>query len=332
MRRTLILLSLSCFMALSSPARAAPSASEKAAAEALFQQASALIAKDQLAEACPKLEASQDLDPALGTMLRLADCYDRAGKSASAWALFQEAASLAASVNQSDREAIAAQRARELAARLSKIELKIHRDNWASTLSVSVNGITIPSASWDTPIPVDPGPQRIEASAPGRRSWWTTIEASKGPALSVVEVPKLAPAPRVLQQAPAVAWKDSPKAERGGTQRTLGYIAGGLGLAGLATSGALGYRAYDLNQQSLDQCRKSDANACSAQGKTIREDAQDFALGSTIALAAGGVLVATGVTLLLSAPSSEAPAITRRVRLRTATSRHGARFTFEARF
>ena len=66
---------------------AEPSARDRAAAEATFRQATALMDEERFAEACEKFAASQDLDPGLGTLLHLADCYDRAGRTASAWAL-----------------------------------------------------------------------------------------------------------------------------------------------------------------------------------------------------------------------------------------------------
>ncbi len=47
----------------------------RAAAEALFSEGRSLSAKGRYAEACPKFEASQQLDPGLGTMLNLAECY-----------------------------------------------------------------------------------------------------------------------------------------------------------------------------------------------------------------------------------------------------------------
>ena len=72
------------------PALAETSASQRASAEALFQQATKLMDEKRYGEACEKLAGSQDLDPALGTMLYLADCYEHAGRSASAGALFHE--------------------------------------------------------------------------------------------------------------------------------------------------------------------------------------------------------------------------------------------------
>jgi hypothetical protein len=74
------------------PVFAEPSAQDKAAAEVLFRSGTQLMDRRQFLEACEKFDASDRLDPALGTRLWLADCYDRAGKTASAWALFVEVA------------------------------------------------------------------------------------------------------------------------------------------------------------------------------------------------------------------------------------------------
>jgi hypothetical protein len=51
-------------------------ASDKAAAEALFDQGVRLMKQNSFAEACPKLEESDRIDPAVGTLLYLGECYD----------------------------------------------------------------------------------------------------------------------------------------------------------------------------------------------------------------------------------------------------------------
>ena len=67
------------------------SAQDKAAAEALFDEGKRLFLDKKFAEACPRFEASERIDPGIGTLLFLADCYENVGRVASAWATFREA-------------------------------------------------------------------------------------------------------------------------------------------------------------------------------------------------------------------------------------------------
>src|SRR5258705_6614820 len=102
-----------------------PSATERATAEALFQQGTELMSEKRFAPACEKFEGSQQLDPALGTMLRLADCYDRVGRTASAWAEFREATSMARTRNEPEPQRIATEPASDLGKRLSQLQFKV---------------------------------------------------------------------------------------------------------------------------------------------------------------------------------------------------------------
>src|SRR5215218_5450162 len=103
MTRRLAALLLVALVLCPASAHADP-AVEKAAAEALFQQGKALVAERRFAEACPKFAESLRLDPGVGTLLYLADCQEKAGKTASAWARFLEAAAAAKAAGQADRE------------------------------------------------------------------------------------------------------------------------------------------------------------------------------------------------------------------------------------
>ena len=53
-------------------------------------------------------------DPALGTVLNLADCYEKAGRLASAWSRFVEAEGMAHAEGHTDAERIARERASKL--------------------------------------------------------------------------------------------------------------------------------------------------------------------------------------------------------------------------
>jgi len=285
------------------PAAAEVSAGQRATAEALFQQAAELMEQKKYSEACEQFAASQELDPALGTTLYLADCYEQVGKTASAWALFQEAADGARRAQQSDREQIANQRAASLRGRLSKLELRVPAAHQVPGLELRINDAPVPKASWNTAMPVDPGPARVEARAPGKKPWAVELKIADGPASQVVEVGKLADAPQPLLADPASAAGAKPLAhDPGSTQRTIGYVVGAAGVVGLALGGYFGYRALDLNKQSKGQCRADDPNACTSQGATTRQDAQSAATLSTITSIGGGVLVGTGLTLVFTAP------------------------------
>ena len=92
-------------------ARADSSLADKAAAQSLFDEGRKLMTEGKFAQACPKLAESQKLDPGVGTQFNLADCYERLGQTASAWAGFLEAASTAKSMGQGEREKVARERA-----------------------------------------------------------------------------------------------------------------------------------------------------------------------------------------------------------------------------
>jgi hypothetical protein len=91
MRKTVVTSALLGAILLSGSASAQTS-SDKAAAQALFDAGKRLLSERKYAEACPKLAESQRLDPAPGTLMNLADCYEKAGLTASAWATWLEAA------------------------------------------------------------------------------------------------------------------------------------------------------------------------------------------------------------------------------------------------
>jgi serine/threonine-protein kinase len=279
---------------------AEPTANERATAEAMFQQATQLMDQQHYAAACEKFAASQQLDPGLGTQLYLADCYDRAGRSASAWALFREVEDRARRANQPDRERIAHERAEALEGKLPRLELRVTAARQIPGLELSTAGSAVPRASWNVALPVDAGLVRIEARAPGRKPWTTQVKIAPGPSQQTVEIPALALAPRAE---PPASQRFQPPEHSGSVQRTAGMVVGGAGLIGLAVGGFFGYRAYTRNQDSKGECRADLPNACTATGARLRSEAADAAKLSTIFTLSGAGLFTTGVTLVLTAPS-----------------------------
>ncbi len=201
MGRGKFVFALPCLALLLVPNAALAQRMGKAAAESLFERGRVLMAEQRTLEACAKFEASQELDAGVGTLLYLGECYERLGRTASAWATFKEAISLA-QVRADDRERLASVRAASLEPRLTRVILRVRELDRLSGLTIRIGRARIPRASWGLPLPVDPGRMRVEASAPGRQIWARSFELS-GRGNWVIEVPRLRPAPRTAGAAPA---------------------------------------------------------------------------------------------------------------------------------
>lgn len=186
-----LLVALVLFIPAAASAETGKSGAEaSASAHSLFLSARAAMEKGSFEEACPKLEESMRLDPAIGTQLNLADCYERVGKVASAWAAFLDAASMAKTGRQAEREKLARHRAKVLEPRLPK--LVIDADASAEpAMDILRDGVTVGSATWGTAIVVDPGSHDIVASAPGKMSWRTLVDAKEGQTARVTVPRKL---------------------------------------------------------------------------------------------------------------------------------------------
>lgn len=169
---------------------AASADTSSATAHSLFVEARAAMERGAYEEACPKFEESMRLDPAVGTQLNLADCHERVGRVGSAWVEFLDAASMAKSSRQADREKLARARAKALEPRLPKLVIDAEATEEPG-LDVLRDGATVGVASWGTPIVVDPGSHDVVASAPGKMSWRTVVDAKEGQTTKVVVPRKL---------------------------------------------------------------------------------------------------------------------------------------------
>lgn len=314
MRRTAVVLLplLFALETLAPAAKADPSTkSDPAAAQALFYEARNLLKQNKPALACPKLEESLRLDYGIGTEFNLADCNERLGKIASAWSGFLSVASSAKAQNQPQREKIARDRAKALEPRLPKLTIDVPRElATISGFEVKRDGVPLGAAAYGTSVPVDPGAHRITASAPGYESWDSTLQTPEGKPIRV-SVPQLlkvstepvasvvpaAPPPR---EAPGPAFPD-PVVEKSSTQRTLGYIAGGLGIAGLGVAAGFGIDSLQRRERSQDHCI---GDVCDARGVDLRDQAIRSGNVATVASIAGGAAFLGGLVLVLTSPKS----------------------------
>jgi hypothetical protein len=291
----------------------AQSAENAAAAEALFREGKGLVKEGKVAEGCAKLEASQRLDPAAGTLLNLADCHETLGRTASAWAEFSSAAGNAKRKGDSERETVARGRADALEPRLVRIQVNVPAASRVPGLELRRDGVLLDAATWGSATPVDPGAHVIVATAPGKRELKQTLDAQGEGKTVAFDLPLLVDAPVALPAeptpkpagptAPPAKPVEAPPPPPSSSLKTIGYVTGGAGVAGLVAGSVLGLLAKGkwadagcVNKSCATQAQQDDAVA-----------AKGLANGATGAFIAGGVLAAAGLTLVLTAPSSAAP-------------------------
>jgi hypothetical protein len=298
---------------------AAAQAEDQAAARALFVEARRLMKDGDYAAACPKLEAAAKLYPGPGVLLNLGDCYERAHLTASAWAEFAEAESVASRAGRTAEKGEAARRKALLDPLLSRLMIKVGADA-APGLVIRRDGHIVDRAAWGAAIPVDPGEHTVTAEGPGAPAWSRTVKADAPGGVVVVEVPAKmtapAPAPPPVEGAPSPPTpspvaatttttrepatlpvpprKEERRSSSWPATRIAGAIGAGVGLVGLGVGGALAIAAKVNDGAAASEgwpARHNDSVGDARQG--------DVATGIMIG---GAVVAAAGVILYLVAP------------------------------
>jgi serine/threonine-protein kinase len=275
------------------------------------------MAQGRPAEACPKLEESQRLDPGSGTLLNLARCYEQAGRFASAWNQYLEAASAARVAGNAEREGEARRRAEALRPRLPSLVISLSTEARAVPgLEVLRDGVLVGAPQLGVPIPTDAGEHTLEARAPGRVPWKTVVTLKGESHTATVTVPTLAvttataPAPAAAAAtAPAPTQEPSAASSSSGlgTRRTLALVAGGAGVVGLGVGTAFGLKSKSHHDEAEKYC---DGSVCNdPRGVTAGNDAYAAGNVATVFTIVGVVGVAAGVVLWVTAPSPSASSV-----------------------
>ncbi len=286
--------------------RGARAQDNSAAVEGLFAEGKKLMTEGKIAEACPKFLASYNLDNRSGTLLNLADCYEKNGQLASAWARFLEAKALAARAGQTDRAELATQRGAALEPRLSKLTITVPRP--ADGLVVARDGVPVAAAAYGVAVPVDAGKHTLNASAPNKTAWASEIVVGAQADRKNVEVPELVDAPSTAP--PPVAPAPQPEERHGPSTRTiLGLSVAGAGVVSVGLGVYFGFAAVAKNRDSYSSGCGQDgqATSCTSAGLAVRSTAVSDGNVSTILITAGAVAVAGGVVLWLTDPGGKTP-------------------------
>lgn len=206
----------------------------QAEAESLLDEAVKLMAKNQSARACPKLEKITKLVPhGIGAKLVLGECYERINRLASAWRQYVHAQILATRVGDA-RANEARFAALRLKPRLAMLKI-VMPDSVRSLDEVSVllDRVEQGPDGWGSEVPVDVGTHELEVNASGRRTWKNEVKINANGEHRTITVSMLEIQLNAFER---VFWEpDFPKWRKGamvvGTGLSLTGIGIGIGFA-----------------------------------------------------------------------------------------------------
>ena len=276
--------------------------SNGALGEALFREGRTLMAAGDVNAACPKFAESNRIDPKLGTLMNLALCHEKIGRSASAWAEYTQAASLAQRAGQSDREKVALARAAELESALSHVVIDADPKAGAS---VTLDDQPVGPAAYGTRIPINPGKHVLHATAAGMTPFEQSFRVEQGAPVTTLKVPALEPAPRGPEPQPAPEAPGTAAPTTSSGARTVGFVVGGAGIVLAGLGAYFGARAFSDKNAAENGCG---ATFCTPAGNDATSSMKTDEMLSTIGVVAGVVAVGAGLSLVLWNPGEKTAA------------------------
>lgn len=295
-----------------------PSAADRTTARRLGNEGVVALKNGDFDTAADRFERANDLVNAPSFLVLLARARTGQGRLVEAYEIYRTI--IREGVQPDKPEAFK----RALAEAKAEVKLLEPRLAWVAVnvvgarpeqVEVTLNGSVIPSAALGAQRPADPGTLRIEAKAEGYRTAEKTLELAEGQHPAPIEL-RLEALPKPPEARVPVKMDQPVMTADGGepgfvSQSTLGYVALGLGAAGLAVGTVTGILAINRRQDLDDfNCYLESGNTCYLlnQAETVnaavsaKEDLDTFSTAATISFIAGGALTATGIILLVTAP------------------------------
>jgi hypothetical protein len=278
-------------------------------AETLFREAKRLMKQGETAAACEKFSASLRLEPTVGTELNLADCREKNGQLATAWALFVKAASEAKRIgNDRKREVEARRRADDLENRLVYLTVSVSEEARVDGLVITSNDQPLDPALWNQRVPVDPDKYVLVAEAPGHDKWTATVTVeTKSKRIEVpplitsttTENPKASVAPLARHDVASATARSEPGLTRP-RKAAIAFTVFGVAAIGLGVG--LGLHANHVEAQADGMCNV--AGCSDPLPVDLNHTARTYALLANCSYAVGGVALIGGVvSWLLGAPT-----------------------------
>jgi hypothetical protein len=292
---------------------------DPAAATQMFMEGREAAKAGKYRLACERFADSQRLDPKVGTLLNLADCQAHQALLGRALRTYEEAVHLATETHD-DRLNYALERRAKLAPMVPSVTLRVQSGLPEGT-EVKLDGVLQDSAAIGTAIPVDPGRHLISVQIPNQPPRNSEVILGAGENKEVViqtghvgfETYSLIPDRAGAGTASAATGPVQPAPQQPG--RTLAYVAGGIGAAGIVVAAVTGLMLVSKNSTINGNCDSS--GSCQQQGWNAVEDARVLLKVNTASWIVGAVGLGTGTVLWFTtaapdrssaAPPAQSPA------------------------
>jgi hypothetical protein len=283
---------------LAAGAAFAQTANELATARTLFASALKDEEDKHFDVALEKFRRVQTVKDTAPVRYRIGSCLEGLGKLKLAVAAYEGAAQLGEADPQS-AEVVSASRERvaELRARMPELTIRLAANALAGA-EVELDHEKVPERMLEQPIPLDPGPHEVSASAEGAIPFRTELTLTDGARVSLV-IP-LEPSDGKSDRHPHGS--DDPLVTTSSSRRTWGWITLGTGGVLLAGAGVV----FLLRQRDIatldDACpagacpRSRESELTTVRNRALVEGPLSFVLAGTGMFAAG-----VGAYLLLGA-------------------------------
>lgn len=264
-------------------------------AQTLFNNGRAALDRGDVASACAMLSESLALVKRPSTLFNLAQCEAKQGKLRSAAEHMKGAVDTLEPGD--ERVQIARAQFAELDKQLPRLALQLAPGTPADSV-VLVDGVALDAASIGPQIPLDPGEHKLVVRVRGREDSSTAVKLAPGDRRSLILAAGAQLSP-TASSAPTAA--EAPAGGASNTKRTLGWVFGGVGAAGLVAGGITGMMALGKKNEMEDNC----AGPCNDAARDAADSGRTLALLSTVSFAVGLAGVGVGSYLLLTSPSKE---------------------------
>jgi hypothetical protein len=288
-----------------------PSAADKETGRALFAQGMAALDAHDYAGAERACRGARAIVKVPTASTCLGRALEGLGLLVEARDAFIEAAHYPAAAGEpnvfTEARSAASAEADALAERIPSLLLVVAGPPETAKLRATVDGVAMPSDTVRLPRRVDPGKHVVEVGAPGFRHARIEVAAVERQEQRVAV--SLDPSvPEGRSSAPVEVEPTGPaSAGSSGIWRTTALVIGGAGVASAVVGAVFGAVAGAKWSSAKADCGTGCGPTAPAQGE--KSAAASDATASTIGLAVGGVLIAGGLALYLTAPSRTRSAV-----------------------